>query len=183
MKPKKRKKNNQRLIPFDGVDIENLEFDFNSVSKKEFKEIIETNNLELQLEFPLQRKRKWTIESLVKEIKKYKTLDEFKKDKLYLWTIYKQLVLIERKNTSIIKKLDIIDTSINQKSIKTKQISVLEYSERINPAYFRKNRTYPNMPITRHAIMYRIKNKMILPEVIKYLRVGKVHVLTVSADF
>jgi hypothetical protein len=31
--------------------------------------------------------------------------------------------------------------------------------------------------------MYRIKNKMILPEVIKYLRVGKVHVLTVSADF
>jgi hypothetical protein len=50
-------------------------------------------------------------------------------------------------------------------------------------AYFRKNRSYPNMPITRHAIMYRIKNKMNLPEVIKYLRVGKVHVLTVAADF
>jgi hypothetical protein len=81
MSTKKRKINNQRLIPFDGIAIENLEFDFNSVSKEEFNEIIETNNLELQLEFPLQRKRKWTIENLVNEIKKYKTLDEFKKDK------------------------------------------------------------------------------------------------------
>ena len=67
--------------------------------------------------------------------------------------------------------------------MKTKQISVLEYSQKINPEYFRKNRKYPNMPITRHTIMYRIKNNMELPEVIKYNRVGKVHVLMVNANF
>ena len=67
--------------------------------------------------------------------------------------------------------------------MKTKQISVLEYSQKINPEYFRKNRKYPNMPITRHTIMYRIRNNMDLPEVIKYNRVGKVHVLTVNANF
>jgi hypothetical protein len=67
--------------------------------------------------------------------------------------------------------------------MKTKQISVLEYSQKINPEYFRKNRKYPNMPITRHTIMYRIKNNMELPEVIKYNRVGKVHVLTVNTNF
>ena len=67
--------------------------------------------------------------------------------------------------------------------MKTKQISVLEYAQKINPVYFRKNRKYPNMPITRHTIMYRIKNNMPLPEVVKYDRVGKVHVLSVKADF
>jgi hypothetical protein len=67
--------------------------------------------------------------------------------------------------------------------MKTKQISVLEYSQKINPAYFRKNRKYPDAPITRHTIMYRIKNNMELPEVIKYSRVGKVHVLTVNSNF
>jgi hypothetical protein len=67
--------------------------------------------------------------------------------------------------------------------MKIKQISVLEYAQKINPAYFRKNRKYPNMPVTRHTIMYRIKNNMPLPEVIKYNRVGKVHVLSVKADF
>ena len=67
--------------------------------------------------------------------------------------------------------------------MKTKQISVLEYSQKINPAYFRKNRKYPEMPITRHTIMYRIKNNMELPEVIKYNRVGKVHILMVNANF
>lgn len=67
--------------------------------------------------------------------------------------------------------------------MKTKQISVLEYSQKINPAYFRKNRKYPDMPITRHTIMYRIRNNMDLPEVIKYNRVGKVHVLSVKHDF
>jgi hypothetical protein len=67
--------------------------------------------------------------------------------------------------------------------MKTKQISVLEYSKKINPAYFRKNRKYPTMPITRHTIMYRIRNNMELPEVIKYNRVGKVHVLMVNANF
>jgi hypothetical protein len=67
--------------------------------------------------------------------------------------------------------------------MKTKQISVLEYSQKISPAYFRKNRKYPDMPITRHTIMYRIRNNMELPEVIKYNRVGKVHVLMVNANF
>ena len=67
--------------------------------------------------------------------------------------------------------------------MKTKQISVLEYSQKISPAYFRKNRKYPDMPITRHTIMYRIGNNMELPEVIKYNRVGKVHVLMVNANF
>jgi hypothetical protein len=67
--------------------------------------------------------------------------------------------------------------------MKTKQISVLEYSQKINPAYFRKNRKYPNMPITRHTIMYRIRNNMHLPDVLKYNKVGKVHVLTVDINF
>jgi hypothetical protein len=67
--------------------------------------------------------------------------------------------------------------------MKTKQISVLEYSQKINPSYFRKNRKYPNMPITRHTIMYRIRKNMELPEVIQYNRVGKVHVLMVNANF
>jgi hypothetical protein len=67
--------------------------------------------------------------------------------------------------------------------MKIKQISVLEYSQKISPAYFRKNRKYPDMPITRHTIMYRIRNNMELPEVIKYNRVGKVHVLSVKHDF
>ena len=67
--------------------------------------------------------------------------------------------------------------------MKTKQISVLEYAEKINPNYFRKNRKYPDTPLTRHAIMYRIRTNMPLPEVIKYNRVGKVHVLSVKHDF
>ena len=67
--------------------------------------------------------------------------------------------------------------------MKTKQISVLEYSQKINPKYFRKNRKYPNMPITRHTIMYRIRNNMDLPEVLKYNKVGKVHILTVDSNF
>jgi len=67
--------------------------------------------------------------------------------------------------------------------MKTKQISVLEYANKINPDYFRKNRKYPDTPLTRHAIMYRIKHNMALPEVIKYNKVGKVHVLTVNSNF
>lgn len=67
--------------------------------------------------------------------------------------------------------------------MKTKQISALEYSQRINPEYFRQNRRYPNSPVSRHAIFYRIKNNMELPEVIKYNKVGKVHVLTVAHNF
>jgi hypothetical protein len=67
--------------------------------------------------------------------------------------------------------------------MKTKQISVLEYSQRINPAYFRKNRKYLDKPVTRHTIMYRIRNNMELPEVLGYDRIGKVHVLKVKIDF
>jgi len=67
--------------------------------------------------------------------------------------------------------------------MKTKQISLAEYAEKISPAHFRPNRKYPDMPLTQQAIKYRVKMGMELPEVIKYNRVGKVHVLTVKADF
>jgi|TARA_R110000868_G_scaffold264247_1_gene522827 hypothetical protein len=67
--------------------------------------------------------------------------------------------------------------------MKTKQISVKEYAEKISPNHFRANRKYPNSPMTAQAIKYRIKNNLALPEVIKYNRVGKVHVLMVNANF
>ena len=67
--------------------------------------------------------------------------------------------------------------------MRTKQISVKEYSEKIAPDYFRANRKNPNATITQQAIKYRIKNNMSLPEVLKYNRVGKVHVLTVDENF
>ena len=67
--------------------------------------------------------------------------------------------------------------------MKIKQISVKEYAEKINPDLFRANRKYPNNPITQQTIKYRIKNNLGLPEVIKYNRVGKVHVLSVRHDF
>ena len=67
--------------------------------------------------------------------------------------------------------------------MKIKQISVKEYAEKINPNLFRGNRRNPTSPMTQQAIKYRIKKGMELPEVIKYNRVGKVHVLTVDANF
>jgi hypothetical protein len=67
--------------------------------------------------------------------------------------------------------------------MKIKQISVKEYSEKVDPSNFRLNRKNPNAKITQQAIKYRIKNDMTLPDVIKYNRVGKVHVLTVRNDF
>jgi hypothetical protein len=67
--------------------------------------------------------------------------------------------------------------------MKTKQISVSEYASKIDPNYFRENRKNPNAQITQQAIKYRITNNLHLPEVIKYNKIGKVHVLTVSADF
>jgi hypothetical protein len=67
--------------------------------------------------------------------------------------------------------------------MKTKQISVLEYASKVDPQEFRLNRKYPDAPITVQAIKYRIKNGLPLPEVIKYNRVGKVHVLTVNSNF
>lgn len=66
---------------------------------------------------------------------------------------------------------------------KTKQIGILEYATKIDPSYFRLKTDDPNREISRQAIKYRIKKGMELPEVIKYTRVGKVHVLTVDANF
>lgn len=67
--------------------------------------------------------------------------------------------------------------------MKTKQISVSEYASKIDPNNFRANRKNPNAQITQQAIKYRIMNNLNLPEVIKYNRIGKVHVLTVNANF
>ena len=67
--------------------------------------------------------------------------------------------------------------------MKTKQISVKEYAEKINPTLFRANRKSPNAPMTQQAIKYRIKNNLQLPEVIKYNRVGKIHILMVNENF
>ena len=67
--------------------------------------------------------------------------------------------------------------------MKTKQISLMEYSQKINPSHFRANRKFPNQQITQQAIKYRIKNGLPLPEVVKYNRVGKIHIITVLANF
>ena len=67
--------------------------------------------------------------------------------------------------------------------MKTKQISLMEYSQKINPTHFRANRKFPNQQITQQAIKYRIKNGLPLTEVVKYNRVGKIHVITVLANF
>ncbi len=67
--------------------------------------------------------------------------------------------------------------------MKTKQISVKEYATKVNPEHFRANRKNPSASLTQQGIKYRIKKNMILPEVIKYNRVGKVHVLTVDVNF
>ena len=52
--------------------------------------------------------------------------------------------------------------------MKTKQISLMEYSQKINPTHFRANRKFPNQQITQQAIKYRIKNVLPLPDVVKY---------------
>lgn len=67
--------------------------------------------------------------------------------------------------------------------MKIKQISLQEYAEKINRRYFRENKKNPTNPLTQQAIKYRVKMGMELPEVIKYDRVGKVHVLTVKDNF
>lgn len=71
------------------------------------------------------------------------------------------------------------------KTIKTmiKQISIQEYTEKINPQLFRANRKYPDRPITHSAVKYRINNGLPLPEVIKYKKVGRIHILSVDAKF
>lgn len=59
----------------------------------------------------------------------------------------------------------------------------MEYAEKINPAHFRANRKRPEEQLTQQAIKYRVKKGLPLPEVIKYDKVGKIHVLTVLANF
>ena len=65
----------------------------------------------------------------------------------------------------------------------TKQISLSEYASRVSPEGFRKNRKNPEEPLTQQAIKYRIKMGMELPDVIESKKIGKVHVLTVDANF
>jgi hypothetical protein len=67
--------------------------------------------------------------------------------------------------------------------MKTKQISLSEYAARVSPESFRKNRKHPEEPLTQQAIKYRIKMGMELPDVIEAKKIGKVHVLTVNANF
>jgi hypothetical protein len=67
--------------------------------------------------------------------------------------------------------------------MKTKQISVKEYAAKIDPENFRANRKYPTAPMTQQAIKYRIKNNLALPEVLKYNKIGKIHILTVKENF
>lgn len=67
--------------------------------------------------------------------------------------------------------------------MKTKQISLMEYAQKISPSHFRANRKFPNEQLTQQAIKYRIKKGLPLPEVVKYNKVGKIHVLTVLANF
>lgn len=78
-------------------------------------------------------------------------------------------------------QIEILPNKIS--SVNTKQISVAEYASKIDPKDFRENRKNPSAKITQQAIKYRIMNKMHLPEVLNYNKVGKVHVLTVKADF
>jgi hypothetical protein len=66
---------------------------------------------------------------------------------------------------------------------KTKQISLQEYAGKIDPSYFRANRKNPNSPITQSAVKYRVKHNLDLPLVLKYKKVGKIHVLTVNTNF
>ena len=67
--------------------------------------------------------------------------------------------------------------------MKTKQISVKEYASKVDPSLFRSNRKNPDASLTQQAIKYRIKHNMHLPHVIKYNRVGKIHVLSVLTNF
>lgn len=66
---------------------------------------------------------------------------------------------------------------------KYKQISIQEYVNKANPASFRKNRKYPDRPVTQQAIKARIKKGVELPFVKSYIKVGGVHILTVKEDF
>lgn len=66
---------------------------------------------------------------------------------------------------------------------KTKQISIAEYTSKIDPIYFRMNRKNPTAQITGHAVRNRIKRGMELPDVIKHKKIGKVIILTVDVNF
>lgn len=129
-----------------------------------------------------ERKKKWTDEALIEEYEKNGTIEKFKESKYYVWLIFKKRGLVE--------KLGIVEESLKLAkdptkvgSENTKQISVAEYASKIDPKDFRENRKNPSAKITQQAIKYRIMNNMHLPEVLNYMKVGKVHVLTVKADF
>ncbi len=67
--------------------------------------------------------------------------------------------------------------------MKTKQISIQEYVAKVDASEFRNNRQHPNGKVTHSAIKYRIKNNMNLPSVIKYTKVGRIHILSVDVNF
>ncbi len=139
------------------------------------------NTVELNLDQinKSERKRKWTDEALINELLKYKSVEDFKSNNYNIWLLFKKRNLAEK----LQKKEEVKNATSEFTSLKTKQISVLEYSKKINPKHFRENRKFPNNPVSRHSIFYRIKNNLPLPEVIKYDKVGKVHVLTVDVKF
>lgn len=66
---------------------------------------------------------------------------------------------------------------------KTKHISLTEYVNKINPAFFRTNRRNPTANITEEAVRNRIRNNKELPDVIRAEKIGKVHVLIVDINF
>jgi hypothetical protein len=148
-KSSKKKIKNQGLLPFDGNNISNLEFNFNSVSKEDFDNIIQTNYLDIDL--PVSRKRKWTIENLVKEIKKYKTLDDFRKEKKHLWIVYKQLVLIDKKNKIRIDEYKKMEMSIS-------------LQERINRIQSERYHTFSEILNTLDIIISEQKNKKLISD-------------------
>jgi hypothetical protein len=62
-------------------------------------------------------------------------------------------------------------------------VEVLKKVLKIDPNHFRANRKNPNAQLSQQAIKYRLNHNMHLPEVLKYNKVGKVHVLTVDVNF
>jgi len=150
-KSSKQKIKNQGLLPFEGNNISNLEFNFNSVTKEEFDKIIHTNNLDEEIDLPISRKRKWTIENLVKEIKKYKTLEDFRKEKKHLWVVYKQLVLIEKKNKIQIDK-------------EKKQVLGISLQERINRIQSEEYHTFSEILDKLDSIISEQKNRKLVSD-------------------
>jgi hypothetical protein len=92
-------KSKQRQIPFEGYSNEMPEFDFSSITNEQFDDALNNINL-IDPNVKTGRKRKWTQETLIEEVRKYNTLEIFRHEKPYLWTILKHLLILERKKTS-----------------------------------------------------------------------------------